>query len=131
MLRLPIVFALLALTSCAGTATLAPLNPEAQQLGVPRLEYTKTGLGHGPVTITMPDGEVLAGEFQIAEEGAFVSAFNSRGVTSTAFATSGGGNFFASATGPKTTLACRGNVSFGHGGGECRTPGGAAYQIMF
>ncbi len=125
------LFGLLLLTGCTGTAMVAPLNPEAQQLGTPVVEFTRTGFGHGPVKVTMPGGEVLVGQFQIAEDGAFVTAFNSRGFSSTAFASSGGGNFWAMATGPKTTLACRGDVSFGHGGGECRTPQGAAYQVMF
>ena len=110
---------LLATSACAGTGTMTPLNPAAQQIGIPKVEYTRTGLGHGPVTVTMPDGEVLNGSFQVAEQGAFVTAFNSRGGSSSAFASSGGGNFFVSAVGPRTTLACQGNVSFGHGGGLC------------
>ena len=86
---------LLSLASCAGTATLTPLNPDAQQIGTPRFEYTKTGLSHGSVIVTMPDGERLTGPFQVIQQGAIISGFNSRGVSSTAFATSGGAIFWS------------------------------------
>jgi hypothetical protein len=122
--------ALLVLTACAKTATMTPLNPEAQHLGSPKFEYTATGLGQGPVTITMPDGELLNGSWSVAQGGGFATAVGPGGSAS-AFVLSGGGNFFVAATGPKTSLACQGNVSFGHGGGICRTPDGTVYQMMF
>ena len=118
----------LALLGCTDTADLFPMNPAAQAIGVPHVEFRR-GLPHGPIKVTMPDGEVLTGSFQVAQQGAIVSAFGTGG-SATAFASSGGGNFYAAASGPKTTMTCRGNVSFGHGGGECRTQDGAAYQVQ-
>ena len=119
---------LLVMTACTDTAALFPMNEQAQALGVPRLEFRR-GLPHGPVKVTMPSGEVLVGSFQVAVEGAFATAYGTGG-SATAFGVSGGGNFFAAASGPKTTLICRGNVSFGRGGGECRTQDGAQYQVQ-
>ena len=127
-MRSILIAALLAVTGCTDTADLFPMNEQAQQAGVPHVEFRR-GLPHGPIKVTMPDGEVLTGSFQVAQQGAFVTAFG-QGGSATAFASSGGGNFYAAASGPRTTLVCRGNVSFGHGGGECRTQAGAVYQIQ-
>ena len=107
-----------------------PANSEAQAAGVPKIQYTSTGLGRGPVTVTMPDGEVLTGQFEVAQGGASATAFGPHGTTSSAFAMSGGGNFYAAATAPHTSIICEGNVSFGHGGGICRTTAGAIFQIQ-
>jgi hypothetical protein len=110
------IASLLTLAACTHTATMTPLNPVAVQLGAPRLTFPETASDHGPVIVAMPDGELLLGSFQVLE---------------VAFLASGTGNFFVSATGPRTILACQGNTSFGHGGGVCRTPTGAEYQVMF
>ncbi len=118
----------LALCACTDTADMFPINNQAQKLGVPRVEFRR-GLPQGPVHVVMPDGEELNGSFRVAVGGGVVTAFGSGG-TATGLATSGGGNFFAAARGPKTTLTCVGNVSFGHGGGICRTQDGAEYQVQ-
>lgn len=113
---------------CTDTADMFPMNEQAQAMGTPHVEFRR-GLPHGPVTVTMPTGEVLTGSFQVAIGGGTVTAFGAGG-SATAVGVSAGGNFFAAASGPKTSLVCRGNVSFGHGGGECRTQNGALYQIQ-
>jgi hypothetical protein len=91
------------LPACTGTGQLAPLNDAAAQLGTPRLEFVRQGTGQGPVTVTMPDGGAIG--FGSA------SAFGPRGFAY-------GKN-------------CRGEVSFGHGGGTCRLLNGAEFQVIF
>jgi hypothetical protein len=122
---------LITISACTRTslAVLAPMNQDAQDLGVPHFEYTH-GPGASSITVVMPSGETLTGSYRIAQGAAFATAFGTGGSAS-ALALSGGGNFFASATGPHTTLVCQGNESLGHGGGTCRTQAGALYQIQF
>ncbi len=108
----------------------APLNPEAVQLGLPTLKFTGNGFGSGSVEVTMPDGEHLAGQFTFASGSSVATVFGPRG-SATAIASSDSGNFYATAAGPKTTLVCRGQAAGGHGGGECVTPDGARWQVMF
>ncbi len=52
--------ALGAVAGCTGTADTFPLNDAAKNLGPIKVTYMKTGIGSGPVTITMADGEVLS-----------------------------------------------------------------------
>ena len=97
------------LSGCAGTVDTFPLNPAAKQIGNIRAEFTRTGLGSGPVTITMPDGEVLASALVI---------------------TSGPVQFVA--TGPKTQILCRGfSSTMGHGSGQCQTYEGAVWAVSW
>ena len=53
------------------------------QIGSPRFEFVRQGVNHGPVTITMPDGEVLNGRYQVIQGGAVTlrsaSAFRTSG----------------------------------------------------
>jgi len=51
------------------------LDNAALQSGTPKLEFVRQGLGRGPVTVTMPDGEILKGEYQLTENAASASAF--------------------------------------------------------
>jgi hypothetical protein len=46
------------------------MDDAALRDGTPKVEFTRYGLGHGPVTITMPDGEILHGEYQVSENAA-------------------------------------------------------------
>jgi hypothetical protein len=66
----------------------------------------------------------------VTEQGAFATSFDSKGMSSTAFSSSAGGNFFL---GYRAThdVCLPGQCVFRHGGGVCRTPAGAEYQIMF
>lgn len=54
------------LPGCADTADSFPLNDAAKRIGDPQIDFIRTGIGRGPVTITMPDGEVLKGEWSIS-----------------------------------------------------------------
>ena len=43
------------------TADTSPMNDAAKHIDPPRIDFLRTGIGRGPVTSTMPDGEVLTG----------------------------------------------------------------------
>jgi hypothetical protein len=58
------------LTGCTDTADVFPMNTAAQERGPVRASFVRTGIGRGPVTITMGDGEVLSGEYRVAFGGA-------------------------------------------------------------
>lgn len=129
---------LLALSGCVSTADLTPLNEAASSTGVPQMKFTRRGTSFGPVTITMPDGEVLRGHYQVAQGGGFAvgsaTGFGPTGMTSATgmtTAVSAGGNVWVSARGPQTTITCQGQSGWGHGGGICRTNTGAEWQLMF
>jgi hypothetical protein len=115
--------------NAVGTIALAPMNQAAQQVGVPMFHYIKTASDAGPVTVTMPDMEVLDGSWQVISTTTSTVRLNSQGaVVGTAVTPSSMGSFFASAVGPRTTLTCHGVTAAGHGGGICQTPAGAMYQ---
>lgn len=118
------------LAGCAymDDAQMYPMNPLAQQIGVPRVEFMRN-VNSGPIKVTMPDGEVLNGSFSVIKAGGIAFGFSPAG-TATAFGEANGGNFYASARGPRTTITCRGNAANGHGGGVCRTQDGATYQAQ-
>jgi hypothetical protein len=134
--------AVVSLGACTVSGNMYPLNPNAQALGAPRFEFVRQGTDNGPVKVTMPDGEVLQGRYQVARDATLglgfgnFSAFGTRGAVS-GFSNAtvvgvGGGTAFASAIGPKTTINCQLTVDLGgHGGGMCATPQGAQYQVMF
>jgi hypothetical protein len=54
------------LGGCSDTADTFPMNVAAKELGPVRVSFVRTGVGRGPVTITMADGEVLKGEYRVA-----------------------------------------------------------------
>jgi len=54
---------------CTATAEVGALNDKARQVGLPKMEFVKQGTGGGPVTVTMPDGEVLHGRYGVATDG--------------------------------------------------------------
>jgi hypothetical protein len=62
-----LVILTITLASCTDQARVYPLDPAAMQAGTPKIEFVRQGLGRGPVTVTMPDGEVLQGEYQVTE----------------------------------------------------------------
>jgi len=118
------------LAGCADTADTFPLNDAARKIGRPKVDFVRTGVGRGPVTITMPDGEVLTGTWRVAFGGAVGMGF-SGGSSSTAIVV-GDGNVQFVASGPKTEILCRGTSSpFGHGTGECQTYEGALWTVSW
>jgi hypothetical protein len=118
------------LSGCAGTVDTFPLNPAAKQIGNIRAEFTRTGVGSGPVTITMPDGEVLRGRYRVAFGTAQGFAFSGSQSASALVITDGPVQFVA--TGPKTQILCRGvSSTMGHGSGQCQTYEGAVWAVSW
>ena len=126
------------MAACTDTADIAPINEIARTTGLPRFEFVRQGIGTGPVTITMPDGEVLVGRYSVAQGGAVAmgsgTAFSPHGpvaYTGTSTIVNSGGNAYVIANGPRTSMTCQLEVGGIHGGGVCRTTTGAEYQIVF
>ncbi len=141
MMRLVLIAAFAAILSgCARSADIMPLDDAARTIGVPKVDMELYGTGYGPVTVTMPDGEILTGHYQLAIGGTVSSGF--------ATATGPGGSAFASgaattvpinnpfilqATGNRgTSISCQGSAGgLGHGNTVCVTNRGAHYQLVF
>ncbi|OYV50505.1 MAG: hypothetical protein B7Z77_05685 [Acidocella sp. 20-58-15] len=125
-----VVLALIGLNCCTDTADTFPLNDAAKQLGPVKVSFVRTGIGSGPVTITMADGEVLTGRYHVAFGTAESVAF-SGGTSASALAITDGPVQFV-ATGPKTQILCRGNSNtMGHGSGQCQTYDGAIWAVSW
>ena len=58
-----LVFVLLFLVACTKYARLYPVNDLASATGVLKAKYIESGTGYGEITIVMPDGETLSGEY--------------------------------------------------------------------
>ena len=129
MKKLVIVIAAFA-AGCAGTVDTFPLNEAAKNLGPIKATFVRTGVGQGPVTITMADGEVLKGEYRVAFGTAQGFAFSGSHSASALVITDGPVQFVV--TGPKTQLLCRGTSStMGHGNGQCQTYDGAVWAMSW
>ena len=135
-----IAVAMLMLVGCARTADIVPLDAAATAAGIPKVDMTLYGVGYGPVTMTMPDGEVLTGHYQLAMGGAVTTGFaTATGPGGTAFANGTAitvpmnGGFTLQATGNRgTSIACQGSAGgLGHGSTVCVTNHGAHYQLVF
>ena len=131
---------LLVCAACSRTAEMVPLNDAANALGIPRLDATLYGTGYGPVTVTMPNGEVLNGHYRLIMGGsvttASATAYTPRGsafATGTAVSTPINNPFTAQAVGNRgTSMICQGSGGgMGHGDAVCTTNSGAQYQMMF
>ena len=121
---------LVALGGCAGTVDTFPMNEGAKALGPIKASFVRTGMGSGPVSITMADGEILKGTYRVAFGGGEAFAF-SGAHSATALVITGGPVQFV-ATGPKTQLLCRGTSStMGHGSGQCQNYEGAVWAISW
>jgi hypothetical protein len=122
--------AIISVAACTSNADVFPLNDSAKKIGDPTIEFVRQGTDSGPVTITMPDGEVLHGYYRVARNGGIAMAF-SGGQSATAIGFGSGGVQFV-AKGPRTEILCRGSVSFsGHGNGECQTVDGAVWAVSY
>ena len=122
--------ALLSLTGCTDTADVFPLNAAAKDLGPVKASFVRTGLGHGPVTVTMADGENLTGEYRVAFGSSVGMAFAGKQSASALVITDGPVQFVL--TGPRTQMLCRGaSGTMGHGNGQCQTDDGALWAISW
>jgi hypothetical protein len=124
--------ALTLVAACTATGRVYPMNDLATQTGVPVVDFVRGALDHGPVTITMPNGEVLVGEYQITENAGYAVGF-AGGQSATAFALGGGRPVAVSATGPHGAIMnCDGTADIGgHGSLICEMNSGARYRVMF
>jgi len=119
-----------ALAGCTDTADTFPMNDAAHRIGPMKVSFDRTGIGRGPVMITMADGEVLKGEYRVAFGGGTAMAFSGTRSASAMIITDGPVQFVAN--GPKTQVLCRGNSStMGHGNGECQTYDGAVWAVSW
>jgi hypothetical protein len=129
-LRLALFASLMGLSACSDTIDTFPMNDAAHNLGSIKASFVRTGVGRGPVTIKMADGEVLTGECRVAFGNSAGMAF-SEGKSASALVISDGPVQFV-ATGPKSQILCRGTSStMGHGSGECQTYDGAVWAISW
>lgn len=151
--------AILSLTACEMTVAAYPTNKAAMKRQITEFKYTDTGMGSGPVKVTMSDGEILQGEYTTVSSGmtqtfsqataqgyATGSSFDSNGNSSFGTATStasangssltigGTGGGIANLVGNKgTAMKCNysTNSLTGSGAGTCDTSKGEQYQIHF
>lgn len=109
-----------------------PLDPAAMQAGTPKIEFQWRGMGSGPVTVTMPNGEILHGEYQVTENAAVGIGFAGMH-TATAVGYGSNRHVVISATGDRGTIMnCDGAADIsGHGSGTCETSQGNKYRVMF
>ena len=139
------LLAVIALGGCAQTGHLYPANAEASATGVLEAHYKAYGTGHGELTIAMPDGEVLNGEYTIVRQGAIgfgsiIASVSGPGGSAygsgfaSGYAMEGGSPGMASVYGTKgTSMQCEfynDNWS-GHGYGGCRSSTGALYRLQY
>jgi hypothetical protein len=120
------------LGACTDQARVYPMDPAALQAGTPKIEFERRGLGRGPVTVTMPDGEILHGEYQVTENASVGVGFSGTR-TATALAYGSGRPVVISATGDRGTIVnCEGSADIGgHGSGICQDSRGNKYRVMF
>ena len=120
------------LTACTDTARMYPIDPVSMQAGIPTIQFVRQGLGRGPVTVTMPDGEILKGEYQLTENASIGFGF-SGARSATAIAYGSGRPVVISAVGDRGTIMnCEGAADIGgHGSGLCQTSKGMKYRVMF
>lgn len=129
---LPALLIPMLLGGCTDSARVFPLDQASAAVGTPKFEFVRQGLGRGPVTVTMPDGEILKGEYQVTENASVGVAFSgSRMATGMAYGS--GRHTVANAVGDRGTIM---NCDFvldlgGHGSGLCQTsPQNAQYRVM-
>jgi hypothetical protein len=117
-------------TARTDTADVFPMNAAAQWLGPVQASFVRTGTGRGPVTFTMADGEVVAGEYRVAFGGSVGTTFSGAWSASAIVIRDGPVQFVA--RGPKTQMLCRGTSNpMGHGNGECQTYEGAVWALSW
>jgi hypothetical protein len=127
---LPAALAVVLLPGCTDTADVFPMNAAAKELGPVKVSFVRTGIGRGPVTITMADGEVLTGEYRVAFSSSAGTAVAGPWTASTIVIGDGPVQFVA--TGPKTQMLCRGqSTTMGHGSGRCQTYEGAVWAVSW
>jgi hypothetical protein len=132
MRRLVVVVALF-LTGCIETGQLIPVDEAARAIGNPQIEIAIKPYGpygHGPVAVTMPDGEILRGSYEVLATAAVGMAYSGQYVATGLPV--GSRHVAATATGVRTVMSCDGVTDdHGHGSGLCQTNTGAHYRVLF
>ena len=104
------------------------LADDDDERGAIKVSFVRTGVGQGPVTFTMADGEVLNGRYRVAFGESVGFGFSGTHTASAVVVSDGPVQFVAS--GPKTQVLCRGVSSpMGHGNGQCQTYDGALWAL--
>jgi hypothetical protein len=116
---------------CTDAGRSFPMDDASLAAGTPKFEFVRQGLGRGPVTVTMADGEVLQGEYQVTNNDSVGVAF-AGGHMATAVASGSGRPVVVNAVGPRgTILNCEGALDIGgHGSLICQTNHGTKYRVM-
>ena len=140
-----LVFVLLFLVACTKHARLYPVNDLASTTGVLKAKYSDYGTGYGEITIVMPDGETLSGEYTTGRNinlnfGNILS--NVYGTEGGAFGTGTSTSFRLSDTSPGianlysdrgTMMQCEYFIGkrAGKGRGACKKNDGSLYRLQF
>jgi len=146
VVRIPAVAAtltLLSATACTVVRSphLYPSDEIASKTGVLEAQMVGHGNLHGTLELTMPDGELLQGEYSIVAGGAvgvgnaYASSGSASGFgTFSSIAMAGSGNGMASLYGNRgTSLHCefQNNNLTGHGYGVCQSSKGTHYRMEY
>jgi len=140
-----LVFVLLFLVACTKYARLYPVNDLASTTGVLKAKYIESGTGYGEITIVMPDGETLSGEYTTGR----AINLNFGNILSSVYGTEGGAfgtgtstSFRLSDTSPGianlysdrgTMMQCEYFIGkrAGKGRGACKKNDGSLYRLQF
>jgi hypothetical protein len=118
------------LAGCIEVGLMSPLDEAARSIGSPKIEIALHQSAHGAVGVTMPDGEILRGEYEILEN-ASIAATPSGQFAPTGLPL-GSRHVVARATGVQTTMSCDGLTDGkGHGSATCGMSNGAHYLLQF
>ena len=102
-------------------ATVSPIDNAAIQSAIPKFEWIGQGIGNRPVKITMPDGEILHGEYRIAGNDRGAAVYG-RGLATVIQATGDRG----------TVLNCEGKTEpAGHGSAVCDAGPWGKFRITY
>lgn len=134
-----------ALSGCMTvTGTMYPMNQDAKNLGVIKATIHENWFAQGgTISCTLPDGEVLTGQYRTLSSGS-VSVGSGFGNVTTPGGTVFGSGFaesessswthvdFAALHGNRGTMAeCKVYSSMGHGTGICKLSNGGIFRVMF
>jgi len=136
-----------ALAGCARTGTLYPVHlagPNSPNVAL-KATFIASGTGHGKITLPMPDGEILSGEFSLIRGG----EFRSDSIYASVWGPGGYANASGSGSGFSIPSAARGVASVignkgtrmdceftndnfsGHGYGACKSSTGDTYKMLY
>jgi hypothetical protein len=118
------------LAGCIEVGQMVPLDETARSIGTPKIEIALHDTAHGGVGVTMPDGEILQGEYQILENASI--GMTSSGQFAPTGLPVGSRHVVVHATGVRTTMTCDGLTDGkGHGSATCGMSSGAHYRVLF